>query len=212
MLGLNIPWLKRNASSREFRAGEFQAGLLGVDFSAEGPFKKGYGGSYLINYRYSTFSLMDNLNIEISNNALPSYQDLAFKVNLPTRNKGTFSIWAISGLADDDERYLPDSSSNENPENGYRDFTKTGMYAIGLSHTIFPDERSYIKTVISSSMSSSSNHYYQMDSMGVLYTNWYDEMQNNAFRINTLYNRKMSSRHTADITRESSSEFRNRHK
>jgi len=189
----DIKFRNGNNQQREYA---FQAGLLGLDFSAEGPFKKGYEGSYLINYRYSTFALMDKLNFEISKNALPNYQDLSYKINLPTKKAGTFSLWAIGGISDDDEQYQPDSTTNENPENGYRDFTKTGMYALGLSHTIFPDDQSYIKTVISHSLSSSSNHYYQMDSLGIMYTNWYDEMQSKAFRINTMYNRKVSSRLT----------------
>jgi len=189
----DIKFRNGNNQHREYA---FQAGLLGLDFSAEGPFKKGYGGSYLINYRYSTFSILDNLNIEISKNALPRYQDLAFKLNLPTQKAGTFSFWAIGGLSDDDERYLPDSTSSENPENGYRDFTKTGMYAIGLSHTIFPDDRSYIRTVVSQSLSSSSEHYFRMDSLGILHTNLFDELQRKAFRISSLYNRKISSRLT----------------
>ena len=50
--------------------------MLGLELAAEGPFKKDYRGSYLFNYRYSTFSLMDKLNISISENALPNYQDL----------------------------------------------------------------------------------------------------------------------------------------
>ena len=167
-----------------------------MEFAAEGPFKKGYDGSYLINYRYSSFALMDQLNFEISQNALPNYQDLSYKINLPTKRAGTFSLWAIGGMGDDDEKYLPDSTTSENPENGYRDYTRTGMYAMGLSHTIFPDDQSYLKTVVSHSMSGSTNHYYQMDSLGILHTNWYDEMQNKAFRISTLYNRKVSSKHT----------------
>lgn len=51
----------RNGNNQETEF-TLQAGLLGLDLSAEGPFKKGYGGSYLFNYRYSAFSLMDNLN------------------------------------------------------------------------------------------------------------------------------------------------------
>jgi hypothetical protein len=189
----DIKFRNGNNQQREYA---FQAGLLGIEFAAEGPFKKGYDGSYLVNYRYSTFALMNRLNFEISQNALPNYQDLSYKINLPTKKAGTFSLWAIGGMGDDDEKYLPDSTLSENPENGYRDYTKTGMYALGLSHTYFPDDKSYLKTVVSHSMNGSTNHYYQMDSLGFLYTNWYDEMQNRAFRIRTLYNRKFSSRHT----------------
>ena len=72
----------RNGNNRnhEFSA---QIGVLGLELAAEGPFKKGYNGSYLINYRYSTLSILNNLNINVSENTLPNYQDLSFKINLP---------------------------------------------------------------------------------------------------------------------------------
>ena len=38
-----------------------QVGTLGVEVASEGPFKKGYAGSYLFNYRYSTLSLLSPL-------------------------------------------------------------------------------------------------------------------------------------------------------
>ena len=180
----------RNGNNLE-REYSFQAGVLGIDFAAEGPFKKGYDGSYLINYRYSTFSILDNFNVNLSKNVLPNYQDLSFKVNLPSKKAGTFSLWALGGKADDDEKYLPDTTSGENPESGYRDFTKTGMYALGLSHIIFPDEKSYVKTVISHSMGYSSENYEVMDSLGIFDRYFFDELQNRALRISTLYNRKV---------------------
>ncbi len=39
----------------------FQAGVMGVDIAAEGPFSESTQGSYLINYRYSTLSLLKTL-------------------------------------------------------------------------------------------------------------------------------------------------------
>ncbi len=177
-----------NSQEREY---SFQAGALGIDFAAEGPFKKGYDGSYLINYRYSTFALLDNFNVNLSQNVLPEYQDLSFKINLPTKKAGTFSLWGIGGKANDDEQYLPDTTAGENPEYGYKDFTKTGMYALGLSHIIFPDDKSYVKTVISQSMSYSSENYESMDSTGSFNPFIYDDLQNRALRISTLYNRKV---------------------
>jgi hypothetical protein len=41
---------KGNNEKREYT---IQAGVLGLDIAAEGPFSKNYRGSYLINYRYS---------------------------------------------------------------------------------------------------------------------------------------------------------------
>lgn len=180
---------KGNNQVREYAA---QAGLLGIDLSAEGPFKNGYSGSYLFNYRYSTFSLMNQLNISISENSLPNYQDLSFKFHLPAKKAGVFSLWGIGGMADDDEKYLPDSTAGENMEYGYRDYTRSGMYATGLSHMIYPDDKSYLKTVFSHSASYSSETYEDMDSLGNFQESLYDELQNNAIRISTLFNRKIS--------------------
>ena len=184
--------IKLRNGNNQVREYSFQAGFLGIDLSAEGPYKEGYTGSYLFNYRYSTFSLMNQLNISISENALPSYQDLSFKFNLPTKKAGEFSFWGLGGMAEDDEKYLPDTSAGENPEYGYRDFTRSGMYAAGLTHTLFPDDKSYLRTVLSHSASYSSEDYEEMDSLGFFKERLYDELWNKAIRISTLYNRKVS--------------------
>ncbi|XOV94977.1 MAG: carboxypeptidase-like regulatory domain-containing protein [Bacteroidota bacterium] len=171
----------------------FQAGVLGVDLSAEGPFKKGDDASFLFNYRYSTLSILNNLNIQISENALPNYQDLSFKLNFPTKKAGIFSLWGIGGLSDVDEKYVPTSNENDEFEDGYSDFTKTGMYATGLSHTFFPDNDSYFYSVLSSSMSYSSEDFEDMDTLGVLNDRFFDELQRGAIRFSSYYNRKVSS-------------------
>ena len=59
----------------------------GMDVSSEGPINPKSGSSYLFNYRYSYSGLADK--ISGSKEGL-DYQDLAFKVNLPTRHVGTF--------------------------------------------------------------------------------------------------------------------------
>ncbi len=181
----------RNGNNQE---NEFtiQAGVLGIDLSAEGPFKKGYGGSFLFNYRYSTLSLLNDFGIQVSENTIADYQDLNFKINLPTKKAGTFSIWGIGGLSSDDEEYLPDSV--EYFDDGYIDYTKTGMYATGISHTIFTGSKSYIQTVISSSTSYSSQNFEDMDTEGQYYGSFFDDLQNNAIRLSSYFNRKVSSK------------------
>lgn len=183
----------RNGNNQQYEH-TFQASFLGFDVASEGPFKKGYDGSYLFNYRYSTLSLLNDLNVEVSENALPNYQDLAFKVNLPTKKFGTFSVWGIGGLSDEAEKYLPEGTDTDEYETGYKTFFKTSMYASGIGHTFFPDDRSYIETVLSSSGSYSSEDYEQMDSLGNLHDQFFDNLQKNSIRLSSYYNRKYSSR------------------
>lgn len=172
----------------------FQAGVLGIDVSAEGPFKKGYDGSFLFNYRYSTLALLKNAGIEISDNTLADYQDLSFKINLPTKKAGTFSLWGIGGQAVQDEEYLPDTTYNEKLENGYRDDTKTGMYATGITHMLSLNRNSYVRSVFSRSSSYSAQDYAEMDTEGIMRDTYSDDLQNNAFRLNSYFNHKFSKR------------------
>jgi outer membrane receptor protein involved in Fe transport len=117
---------------------------------------------------------------------------LSFKINLPTKKAGTFSLWGIGGLSSSDEKYAPESA--EYFEDGYIDYTKTGMYAAGISHTIFAGRKSYIQTVISSSTSYSSQNFEEMDTEGQYYGSFFDDLQNNAIRFSSYFNRKVSSK------------------
>lgn len=84
---------KGNNQKREYT---FQAGVLGVDVSTEGPFKKGYDGSYLVNYRYSTLGLLSKMGVPIGD-ATTTFQDLSFNVSLPTKKLGTFGVFGFGG-------------------------------------------------------------------------------------------------------------------
>ncbi len=63
-----------------------QIGFNGFELGAEGPLKIGNGGSFLINYRYSTLQVFNALGLEFgTGTAIPQYQDLTFKVDIPTK-------------------------------------------------------------------------------------------------------------------------------
>ncbi len=73
-------------------------GIMGTELTLEGPFKKGYAGSYLFNYRYSTISLIKELGLVDVPGGV-NYQDATFKVVLPTKRTGTFSFYGLGGLS-----------------------------------------------------------------------------------------------------------------
>ena len=92
-------------------------------------------------------------------------------------------MWGIGGQSVQDEEYLPDTTNNEYLENGYRDDTKTGMYAAGMTHMLPLSKKSYVRSVFSQSTSYSSQDYGEMDSLGIMRDDYYDDFQNNAFRV-----------------------------
>ena len=79
-----------------------QIGTLGVEFASEGPIgnvetrRATSLPSYLINYRYSSMALLGDLFPDMLEGASGMrYQDLSFKINLPTKQAGTFTVWGI---------------------------------------------------------------------------------------------------------------------
>ncbi|MDH5382177.1 MAG: carboxypeptidase-like regulatory domain-containing protein, partial [Cyclobacteriaceae bacterium] len=117
-----------NSSKREYT---FQAGLLGIDFATEGPFKIGKRASYLFNYRYSTMALISP--ILPSNSGILKYQDLSYKINLPTKNTGTFSLWGITGYDGIDLDAL-DNAEWKSITDKDNSQTSLYMFASGINH------------------------------------------------------------------------------
>lgn len=136
----------RNGNSYE-REYAFQIGVQGIEAAAEGPFKKGKLASYLFNYRYSTMALIFPLLPEVrGDNELPVYQDLSFKINLPAKNAGTFSMWGIGGLSHTTMKGYDDTTKWEYPENRVKMNFHYNMGAIGINHSKSMSERIYIKS------------------------------------------------------------------
>jgi len=127
-----------------------QVGFNGFEFGAEGPINKQNHSSYLINYRYSTLGVFSMLGIPIgTGTAIPKYQDLTFKINLPTTKAGTFSLFALGGINSIDfVKDLKDSSKNKEEfyTGDYQNiYSKNKMGVLGLSHTYLFGQKTYSK-------------------------------------------------------------------
>jgi len=73
-----------------------QAGLIGIDLSTEGPFKKGKGATYLINYRYSTLGLLSAMGVALGDEKI-TFQDLSFNVSIPFKDKARLTFFGLGG-------------------------------------------------------------------------------------------------------------------
>jgi hypothetical protein len=123
-----------------------QVSLIGLDFGMEGPIHK-LGGSYRVAARYSTLQLLLNTKIiDLStSNYHPNFKDLNYTIDLPTKNKGKFTLW---GLIGNDDTY----ETNPTVKN-----TDIGNLAIfGVTHKISFDKL-YLKNVFSYSTQSQEN-------------------------------------------------------
>ncbi|MCF8327172.1 MAG: TonB-dependent receptor [Bacteroidales bacterium] len=135
-----------NSSKREYTG---RIGFNGFELGAEGPFSDSSNASYLINYRYSTLALVDKIGLDMGVGAVPEYQDVNFKINVPTK-KGNFSLFGIGGLSHivlGENR--DDSDYSYNTPKGYRTKNGSDMGVAGFSYTHFFDQKTRLKNSLS---------------------------------------------------------------
>lgn len=207
----------RPGNNEKFEAA-IGVGLLGTDLTLEGPFKKGYGGSYLINYRYSTVGLINNLGIiDIEGNL--SYQDATFKVVLPTKKAGTFSFFGLGGLSgfllediDPDGQAIPDNGIVQ-PDFS-KDFDKTNyLFNGGMNHVFPVSKNSYFKSSLSFSTTGNLEDVFETETVALFddqgeptgdsvaneHQDYKNRLQESTYRGAITYHNKLNARNKIQI-------------
>ncbi len=181
-----------------------QIGFNGIEAGAEGPFaKKKSQASFLLNYRYSTLGLFKLLKVNFgTGTAVPEYQDLTFKVDVPTKKAGIFRFWGLGGLS---KIELKGSSVDlaKNPKNLYGNenvdiYNKVRTGVFGFSHTYFLNKKSYYKLNVAVSH---QTQFADIDSVGlddrtqIIRVNKV-ALRQNKYSAHILYNNKINSKNT----------------
>jgi hypothetical protein len=181
-----------NNAKHEFA---LQAGIQGLDIAAEGPFAKNKPASYLFNYRYSILAFLQYIDPGMKNK-IPSYQDLSFKVNLPTKKAGTFSLVGIGGISR--SKFIPEQDSTQwkTLEDRTQSMLNNTMGALGLTHQLPLSRNTYLRSYLSgtynnivydNSYLSSSYELQPQDSV---------KQDNFRFTVSSIINHKFSASHT----------------
>ena len=167
----------------------FQFGLLGTDLTAEGPFSKNYKGSYLINYRYSTIALLNQIT-DVTPGSTPTYQDVSMKLNFPLGEKTNLSIWGIGGISDEDED--PEAEGNISSE----EIFKSETYITGLTFSHFLKNNDKLETRVSYSGNASDFIFEGRNTdTGDMFGDS-DILRNGAIRVSADYTKKYSAKTT----------------
>jgi len=140
---------KGNNEERKYR---FRMALIGIDASAEGPFKKGRG-SYLVNYRYSTLGILNDLGFRLVGERIDNnFQDLSFNIVLPSEDQNTtWTLFGFGGLSEEIWDPIEDSLGWSRDYRTDRTFTtQTGATGITFTH-VFTEKNSYLRAVVAAS-------------------------------------------------------------
>lgn len=183
---------KGNDEKQEY---SFSLGVLGLDFTAEGPISKKNKSSYLINYRYSTLSLLDDIGL-VDFGGVPRYQDLSFKFYFPTEKAGIFTLFGLGGASkigfvttdeEDEEIILEDGSQHSQ------------LAVTGLKHFIPLGSNTYLKSIVSYDFNGSKlieKRPYEEEILKEFYN---AGLNNQTSRVLSTLHHKINSKHNFQV-------------
>jgi len=186
----DIKFRNGNNEKREYA---FQAGLLGIDFAAEGPFIKNKKAAYLINYRYSTLGLIKKF---IPSEQIPVYQDLSFKLIFPLKNRAEISFWGIGGDDKNDEPVTDDTSLWIYDWDRVKYELSTYVGATGFTYKKVLNQSAYFHSSFAASTSNFNMDMKKMDNNLILNDTILINNTESKFTFTSFLNKKFSKAHT----------------
>lgn len=182
---------KGNNSKHEHSA---EVGLIGIDFTSEGPLNKNKNSSYLVNYRYSTLGLLSSLLPEDAQGT--NYQDLAFKLNFYTKKAGSFSFWGLGLIDNSGTTAKKDITSWEYKKDSQNEKATQFMGAAGITHRYFFKNNAYINSTLAISASGLQFKTDQLDTNLTISPE--NKIKNTNYNITfkSIVNKKFSKSHT----------------
>ena len=148
-----------------------QLGSAFEELTLEGPLPS-FGGSegghsnssYIVNYRYGFTSLVDKLGLVDTDGEHLAFQDFSWKLNLPTKTAGTFSVFglALLDMTHDERMPLEDTHSAYDASNNDGDMTQL---LAGISHKIHLDNKWTWRTTAAYNMQhiTMDTYYFGLD-------------------------------------------------
>lgn len=180
-----------NKDKHEFT---FQMGAFsGLEGMAEGPVGK---GSYLVAARNSFVALLSAPGTA----ATPFYSDVTFKVDLPTKKLGKFSLFGIGGRSSID--FIGEEVDDQDLFSAQdEDLSADSKFGVaGLRHNKIIGKDSYIRTIIAGSFSRnqfSVDRYYDLGTTEETKLRFSDgDNIEGRLSISSFYNKKFSAKAT----------------
>ncbi|WP_448790248.1 TonB-dependent receptor [Bacteroides graminisolvens] len=186
--------IKLKNGNNEKMENVIQVGLLGIDIASEGPFKRGGKASYIFNYRYSTLSLLSPLMPDDADGT--KYQDLSFKMNIPTRSAGVFSIWGVGLIDRSGQTAEKDKTKWEYLQDKEEEDVKQYMGAIGIQHKISVGAGANLKSTLATTVSGLKMNIDRMNYNIELKPKEIIQNTNYNFVFSSSLNKKFNNRHT----------------
>ena len=182
----------RNGNTQK-RETTVQAGLItGLEATTEGPINKEKGSSYLVGYRYALAGVAQAVGIDIGTTALPSYQDLSFKLNSGNTKLGRFTLFGILATSSIDISSGGTNTLYGGGRDGHDLASEIGI--LGLKHFKQLNEKSFLSSTVGINYSNTDQLSYTVDLNDNTYNTEENTTTKTGYNFMTSYNSKINSR------------------
>ena len=191
--------LKMKTGNSEKREYWGQLGWTGLEFGLEGPFSKKSDASYIAAYRYSFTDILKKLGVNLPEAA--RYQDLSFKINVPTKKTGTFRLIGIGGTS---SIQILDTNKDADDwtfaTHGEDINTGSSIATLGISHLYFFNKNTSIRTNLSLIASEVNNKVDTFSIQSPAPYVWAGEKSSELkYSVSSVLTKKINTKNSFDI-------------
>jgi hypothetical protein len=191
---------KGNSNKREFTG---QVGFNGLELGAEGPVSNKSRASYLVYYRYSIPGLLKSLGVDVGTGAaVPRYQDMSFKIDVPTKSAGQFTLFGMGGASKISFKGdLKDTGNFYNDP--YHDlYNSAKMGVAGIKHTYFFNSTTSYTLTVAATGANVTTRQDSLDTDSNPHKNYRENGNEWRYMVSAVVNKKFaaSDRLTAGVT------------
>lgn len=141
--------LRLRDGNNEHHEAILETGSISSGFSLEGPIIRRKGSSYVMSVRNSTLGILNDLihskaldySQQFGVDAIPHFRDATFKVNIPVRQRSTFSVFGMGGVSHItflEDRRRPCSFSYEDHGQDVRFGSQMGVLGVNFTTRFSP--------------------------------------------------------------------------
>jgi hypothetical protein len=188
----------RNGNT-EKREHTIMLSVLGTELSAEGPFRKNPGNSYLACFRYGDFSYLKYLHIydEDELSIIPKTKDWVFKTTFNLKRAGTLSLFTLGGMSAVGDKAGVNTNGSETTYDADEYKEDRQMTISGIKHLVnLPNNRTYIRSTLAYTWELTSDEDASIDTTQKRTITYYDSFRYPAIRLASLLNHKINPLHS----------------
>lgn len=139
--------LKMKSANMQKHEKWIQMGWNGLEFGAEGPFRKNKKATYMFSYRHAITDIIYQLGVKMKDQI--AYKDLSFKFNFPNTKTGN---WSIIGMGGNSQIIIDELDYPENERTfdtyGEKLDNYTSMGVVGITNRVYPSKKMKITNAL----------------------------------------------------------------